>query len=52
MGGGVEGFLTNNIGVFGDIRYFRSVEKDSALLDFALGSFNFWRLTAGVAIAF
>ena len=52
MGGGVEGFLTNNIGVIGDIRYFRSVEKDSALLDFSLGSFNFWRLTAGVTFAF
>ena len=52
MGGGVEGFLTNNIGVFGDIRYFRSVEKDSALLEFSLGSFNFWRLTAGTAITF
>ena len=35
-----------------DIRYFRSVEKDSALLDFSLGSFNFWRLTAGVTFAF
>ena len=52
MGGGVEGFLTNNIGVFGDIRSFRSVEKDSALLEFSLGSFNFWRLTAGVTFAF
>ena len=52
MGGGVEGFLTNHIGVIGDIRYFRSVEKDSALLDFSLGSFNFWRLTAGLTFAF
>ena len=52
MGGGVEGFLTNNIGVIGDARYFRSIEKESALLDFSLGSFNFWRLTAGVTFAF
>ena len=52
MGGGVEGFLTNNIGVIGDIRYFRSIEKGSALLDSFLGSFNFWRLTAGVTFAF
>ena len=52
MGGGVEGFLTNNVGVIGDIRYFRNIEKESALLDFSLGSFNFWRLTAGVTFAF
>ena len=53
MGGGVEGFLTNNIGVIGDFRYFRSVEKDSAALDFSLGGrFNFWRVTAGVTFAF
>ncbi|MCH6548186.1 MAG: hypothetical protein IH798_07040 [Gemmatimonadetes bacterium] len=50
--GGVEGFLTQHIGVIGDIRYFRSIEKESALLDFSLGSFNFWRLTAGVTFAF
>ena len=52
MGGGVEGFLTQNIGVIGDVRYFRSIEKKSALLDFSLGSFNFWRMTAGVTFAF
>ena len=51
-GGGIEGFLTNNIGVIGDIRTFRSIEKQSALLDFSLGSFSFWRLTAGVTFAF
>ncbi len=53
MGGGVEGFLTNNIGVIGDIRYFRSVEKESAALDFSFGGrFNFLRLTAGLTFAF
>ncbi len=53
MGGGVEGFLTNNIGVIGDFRYFRSVEKDSAALDFSFGGrFNFWRATAGLTFAF
>ncbi len=52
MGGGVEGFLTNNIGVIADIRTFRSIEEDSPLLDFSLGSFSFLRLTAGLTFAF
>jgi hypothetical protein len=52
VGGGVM-FLGGNVGVRGDIRYFRSLNNnDSNSVDFSLGSFRFWRGTVGVTFKF
>ena len=52
VGGGVM-FLGGNVGVRGDIRYFRSLSNnDSNGVDLSLGSFNFWRGSVGVTFKF
>lgn len=52
LGGGVM-FLGGNIGLRGDVRYFRSLQSnDSDSIDFSLGSFKFWRGTVGVTFKF
>ena len=54
VGGGVAGFFSDNIGLRGDVRYFRSLQDNEPddELDVALGSFNFWRGTVGVIFRF
>ena len=60
VGGGVTGFFTDNIGIRGDIRYFRSLVNDDDdddvdledLDDFNLGSLRFWRGSVGVTFRF
>ncbi len=52
VGGGVM-FLGGNVGVRGDLRYFRSLSNnDLDTVDFALGDFRFWRGTVGVTFKF
>ena len=57
-GGGVMVFLTDNIGLRGDIRHFRNLSSDDPDDDFPepdeidLGDFKFWRATGGVTIKF
>jgi hypothetical protein len=52
VGGGVM-FLGGNVGVRGDLRYFRALNNnDSNTVDFSLGSFRFWRGTVGVTFKF
>ena len=57
-GGGVMVFLTDNIGIRGDIRQFRSLQNDDLDDDFPepgdfdLGDFKFWRATAGLTFRF
>jgi opacity protein-like surface antigen len=53
-GGGVMVFLTDNVGLRGDVRYFRSLEDsdDSDDLDLGPGDFDFWRGSLGVAFRF
>jgi opacity protein-like surface antigen len=52
VGGGAM-FLAGNIGIRGDLRYFRSLQdNDSNDVDLALGSFRFWRGTVGVTFKF
>jgi len=52
VGGGVM-FLGGNVGVRGDLRYFRSLNNnDNNTIDFSLGSFRFWRGTVGVTFKF
>ena len=54
VGGGVAGFFADNIGLRGDIRYFRSLQDNEPddEFDVALGSFSFWRGTVGVVFRF
>jgi hypothetical protein len=54
VGGGVAGFFSDNIGIQGDVRYFRSLQdnKPDNDVDLALGSFSFWRGTVGVVFRF
>jgi opacity protein-like surface antigen len=50
VGGGVQGFFTDNIGIRGDVRYFRSLQDNAPNdeLDLGLSDFDFWRGTVGV----
>jgi hypothetical protein len=54
VGGGVAGFFSDNIGLQGDVRYFRSLQDNEPddEFDLALGSFNFWRGTVGLVFRF
>jgi opacity protein-like surface antigen len=53
LGGGVMGFFNDNIGLRGDIRYFRSVnDTNPDKVDLNLGDFKFWRGTVGVTFKF
>jgi len=52
-GAGVMGFFSDNVGIRGDIRYFRAVrDTNPDGLDLELGSFKFWRGTVGVTFKF
>jgi opacity protein-like surface antigen len=50
VGGGVTGFFNDNVGIRGDIRYFRSLQDNEpdGELDLGLSDFDFWRGTVGV----
>jgi opacity protein-like surface antigen len=54
VGGGVNGFFTDNVGIRGDIRYFRSFSDDQPddEFDLALSDFDFWRATVGFTFRF
>lgn len=54
LGGGVTGFFSDNVGIRGDVRYFRSLQDDepASFLDLGLSSFHFWRGTVGVTFRF
>ena len=54
LGGGVMGFFSDNVGVRGDVRYFRALTDPEAddEFDVSLGKFRFWRGTAGVIFRF
>jgi opacity protein-like surface antigen len=56
VGGGVMGFFTDNVGIRGDVRYFRSfrgADSDSdSVTGLALSDFSFWRGSVGVSFRF
>jgi len=54
VGGGVMGFFTQNVGLRGDFRYFRSFQGSDAnnLTGLALSNFHFWRGSVGVSFKF
>ncbi len=52
-GAGVGGFFTDNVGLRGDIRFFRSMRNTSDDgIDIELGQFKFWRGTVGLTFKF
>jgi opacity protein-like surface antigen len=52
-GAGLGGFFSENVGLRGDIRFFRSVHDSSADgIDLELGQFKFWRGTVGITFKF
>ena len=53
-GAGVAGFFSDNVGIRGDIRYFRSLQDNEPddELDVALGDFRFWRGSVGITFRF
>jgi len=54
VGAGAIFFFSDNVGLRGDVRYFRSLEDVEPLDDFNIGlaDFRFWRGTLGVTIRF
>jgi opacity protein-like surface antigen len=54
VGAGLHGYFTDNVGLRGDVRYFRSLQDNEPDTDFDLGlaDFNFWRATLGVTFRF
>jgi opacity protein-like surface antigen len=51
-GGGVTGFLNNHVGITGDIRYVRAMDKDEVPNVFGVqfDGLDFWRGVAGVTL--
>lgn len=50
LGGGAMGFVNDNIGFRGDVRYYRALsdpEEDNEF-DIDFGDFDFWRATGGI----
>ncbi len=51
-GAGVTGYLSNHLGIRGDVRYFRNLTdgstENNANIDF--GAFHFWRASVGIVI--
>jgi opacity protein-like surface antigen len=54
IGGGANVLFNENIGIRGDIRYFRSLQDNEPDndLDLSLSSFDFWRGSVGVTFRF
>jgi outer membrane protein W len=55
IGGGVMGFFSDNVGLRGDVRYFRGFrgtsDSDNAA-GIALSDFKFWRASLGLSLKF
>lgn len=54
LGGGVFGFISDRVGLRGDLRYFRQMTEsgDDDEVDFDVTAFRFWRGTVGVSFRF
>ena len=52
LGAGAHVFFNDNVGLRGDVRYFRGLTADDTEDDFDLDDFNFWRGTIGVTFRF
>ena len=51
LGVGAMGFMTDHVGLRGDVRYYRDLQNPTSDGDFTLatGKFDFWRGTVGLA---
>lgn len=52
VGGGIMAFLSDRVGVRGDVRYFRAMNKQEDEFDFDITDFAFWRATVGASFRF
>lgn len=53
LGGGLNAYFTDHLGLRGDIRYYRRLERPSSLGVIPIASnFDFWRATVGFNIRF
>lgn len=54
VGAGLHGFFSDNVGIRGDVRYFRSLQDNEPddEFDLAVSEFSFWRATVGVTFRF
>ena len=53
VGGAVMGFFSQNVGIRGDARYFRSFQGSSDnVAGLGLSNFHFWRGSVGVSFKF
>ena len=52
VGGGVSGFLSEHVGVTGDVRYFRVMDDEDAANPFGIdfSAFDFWRGSVGLSL--
>lgn len=49
-GVGVMGFLSDHVGLRGDVRYFRNLNDNSTIDNIDFGAFHFWRASFGVVL--
>jgi hypothetical protein len=49
-GAGLMGFISQHVGLRGDVRYFRNLSGNSTLNNIDFGSFHFWRASIGVVL--
>ena len=51
LGVGAMGFVSDHVGIRGDVRYYRDLQNPTSSGDFTLstGNFDFWRGTVGLA---
>lgn len=53
VGGGLMGFFNSNVGLRGDVRYFRTFQNSTDnITGLGLSNFNFWRGSVGVSLKF
>jgi opacity protein-like surface antigen len=55
VGAGAHVFFSDNVGIRGDIRYFRGLQsggEDDDLIELDLDAFDFWRGTIGITFRF
>jgi opacity protein-like surface antigen len=53
LGGGLNAYITDHVGLRGDVRYMRRLERQSGVGVIPIASnFDFWRATVGVNIRF
>ena len=54
VGAGITGFFADNVGIRGDVRYFRSLQDNEPddELDVTLGDLRFWRGSVGITFRF